>query len=72
MPRETTAESSEAVMASLIVIALVMIVAGVLVGAFIAISFAISRGHRVRSADLEGAGPGRQGTRPLTGSGRRG
>ena len=36
-------------MASLIVIALVMVVAGVLVGAFIAISIAIRRGDRVRS-----------------------
>ena len=36
-------------MASLIVIALVMVVAGVLVGAFIAVSIAIHRGNRVRS-----------------------
>jgi hypothetical protein len=36
-------------MASLIIIAIILVVAGILVGGFIAISLAISRGHRVRS-----------------------
>jgi hypothetical protein len=59
-------------MASLIVIALVMTVAGVLVGGFIAVSWAISRGHQVRSV-IWNVVPDRtgKGTRPLTGSGRR-
>ena len=43
-------------MASLIVIAVVVIVAGVLVGAFIAVAIAIHRGTR-QVRDLEGAGP---------------
>jgi hypothetical protein len=59
-------------MASLIVIALIMVVAGVLVGGFIAISVAISRGHRVRSV-IWNVVPDRigKGTRPLSGSSRR-
>jgi hypothetical protein len=59
-------------MASFIVIALVLTVAGVLAGGFIAISFAISRGHHVRSVIWKMQDHTGQGTRPLTGSGRRG
>jgi hypothetical protein len=59
-------------MASLIVIALVLTVAGVLAGGFIAISIAISRGHHVRSVIWKVQDHTGQGTRPLTGSGRRG
>jgi hypothetical protein len=59
-------------MASLIVIALVLTVAGVLAGAFIAISFAIRRGHHVRSVIWKLQDQTGPGTRPLTGSGRRG
>ena len=51
-------------MASLIVIALVLTVAGVLAGGFIAISFAISRGHHVRSVIWKRAGPYRPGHSP--------
>jgi hypothetical protein len=36
-------------MASLIVIAVILVLAGILFGGFIAISLAISRGHQVRS-----------------------
>ena len=59
-------------MASLIVIALVLAIAGVLTGGFFAISFAISRGHHVRSVIWKVQDQPGQGTRPLTGSGRRG
>jgi len=59
-------------MASLIVIALVLTVAGILAGAFIAVSFAISRGHHVRSVIWKVQDRTGRGTRPLTGSGRRG
>jgi hypothetical protein len=59
-------------MASLIVIALVLTVAGVLAGAFIAISFAIRRGHHVRSVIWKLQDQTGPGTRPLTGCGRRG
>jgi hypothetical protein len=59
-------------MASLIVIALVLTVAGVLTGGFFAISFAISRGRHVKSVIWKVQNQTGQGTRPLTGSGRRG
>lgn len=58
-------------MASLIVIALIAVVAGALLGAFFAVSIAINRGKRVRS--LIWGAPARPASkaRPLTGSGRR-
>jgi hypothetical protein len=59
-------------MASLIVIALVVTVAGVLGGAFIAISFAINRGHRVRSLIWQAPGQPAKSDQPLVDSGRRG
>lgn len=58
-------------MASLIVIAVVMVVTGVLVGGFIAVSVAISRGHRVRSVIWSAQERTGGDRRPLTGSGRR-
>ena len=58
-------------MASLIVIALVMVVAGVLAGAFIAISIAIRQGNRVRSLIWKVSDRPTQNSRPLTGSSRR-
>jgi hypothetical protein len=51
MLRETVArKSSEAVVASLIIIALVMAVAGVVFGAYVKICFAIRREDRVKGA----------------------
>jgi hypothetical protein len=58
-------------MASLIVIALVSVVAGVLVGAFIAVSIAIRRGNRVRSLIWRVPDRPVRDRRPLTGSGSR-
>ena len=58
-------------MASLIVIALVMVVTGVLVGAFIAVSIAIRLGKAVRSLIWTMPDRSTQNSRPLTGSGRR-
>jgi hypothetical protein len=58
-------------MASLIVIALVMVVAGVLVSAFIAVVIAIHRGSRVSSLIWKVQGQPARKLRPLTGSGRR-
>ena len=58
-------------MASLIVIAVVMGVAGALVSAFIAVVIAIHRGNRVRSLIWRVQGQPAQKPRPLTGSGRR-
>jgi hypothetical protein len=58
-------------MASLIVIALVMVVAGVLAGAFIAVSIAISRGRAVRSVIWNASDRIGRGTRPLAGASRR-
>ncbi|HEX4290857.1 MAG TPA: hypothetical protein VH021_18170 [Trebonia sp.] len=58
-------------MAGFIVIALVTVVAGVLVGAFIAVSIAIHRGNRVRSLIWRTPGRSVSNPRPLTGSGRR-
>jgi hypothetical protein len=58
-------------MASLIVIALVLTIAGALAGGFIAISFAISRGRRVRSVIWNVPDRTGQDARPLTGSSRR-
>jgi ABC-type arginine/histidine transport system permease subunit len=55
----------------IIVIALLMTVISVLVAAFIAVSFAISRGHRVRSVIWDRSDHPGQGTAPLTGSSRR-
>jgi hypothetical protein len=72
MPRETAAgKSAEAIMASLVVIAVIMTITGVVAGGFIAVSFAISRGHRVRSVIWNAPDRTGQGTRPLTGSSRR-
>jgi hypothetical protein len=49
--RETAAEKSpEAVMASLVIVALVTVAAGILLGAYCAICFAISREDRVRGS----------------------
>jgi hypothetical protein len=73
MPRKFAArKSSEAVMASLIVIALVITVAGVLAGAFFAISFAINRGDRVRSLIWQTPARPAESDRPLVDSSRRG
>jgi hypothetical protein len=58
-------------MASLIVIALVMTVTGVLATAFIAVSIAIRKGNRVRSLIWQASGRPTQNSRPLTGSSRR-
>ena len=58
-------------MASLIVIALVMVVTGVLVGAFIAVSIAIRQGNRVKSLIWKVADRPTLNSRPLTGSNRR-
>ena len=58
-------------MASLIVIALVMGVAGTLLSAFIAVAIAIHRGNRVRSLIWKVPDRPAQRPRPLTGSGRR-
>jgi hypothetical protein len=58
-------------MASLIVIALVMVVTGVLVGAFIAISIAIRQGNRVRSLIWKVSDQPTHNSRPLAGSSRR-
>jgi hypothetical protein len=58
-------------MASLIVIALVMVLTGVLAGTFIAISIAIRQGNRVRSLIWRVPDRPTQNSRPLTGSGRR-
>jgi hypothetical protein len=58
-------------MASLIVIAVVAGVAGVLVSAFVAVAIAIHRGNRVRSLIWKVEGRPAQKPRPLTGSGRR-
>ena len=59
-------------MASLIVIALVVTVAGVLAGAFFAISIAINRGHRVRSLIWQAPGQPAKSNRPLVDSSHRG
>ena len=58
-------------MASLIVIALVMIVTGVLVGAFIAVSITIRLGKGVRSLIWRMPDRPTLNSRPLTGSSRR-
>ena len=58
-------------MASLIVIALVMVVTGILVGAFIAVTIAIHLGHGVRSLIWRLPDRPTQNSRPLTGSSRR-
>lgn len=58
-------------MASLIVIAIVMGVAGALVSAFIVVVIAIHRGSRVRSLVWKVQGEPARERRPLTGSGRR-
>jgi hypothetical protein len=58
-------------MASLIVIAVVMGIAGALVSVFIAVAIAIHRGNRVRSLIWNVQGRPAQKPRPLTGSGRR-
>jgi hypothetical protein len=73
MPGETAArKNSEAFMASLIVIALVITVTGVLTGGFFAISVAINRGYRVRSLIWQTPGRPAKNDRPLVGSSRRG
>jgi hypothetical protein len=58
-------------MASLIIIAIVMGVAGALVSTFIAVVIAIHRGNRVRSLIWRVQGRPAQKPRPLAGSGRR-
>lgn len=72
VPQATAARrSSEAIMAGLVVVfALIMTITAALVGGFLAISFAISRGHRVRSVIWRRTDHPGQGTRPLTGSNR--
>jgi hypothetical protein len=57
--------------AFVVVFALIMIITGALFGAFIATSYAISRGHRVRSMIWRKSDQTGQPTRPLTGSSRR-
>jgi hypothetical protein len=57
--------------ASLIVIALVMVVTGILAGAFIAVTIAIHRGQGVRSLIWKLSDRPTQSYRPLTGSSRR-
>jgi len=57
--------------ASLIVIALVMVVTGALVGAFIAVSIAIRLGKAVRSLIWTVPDRSTPNARPLTGSSRR-
>jgi hypothetical protein len=64
-------EYGEAVVASLIVIALVMVVTGILVGAFIAVSIAIRLGQGVRLLIWRVPDRPTQNSRPLTGSSRR-
>jgi hypothetical protein len=64
-------EHREAVVASLIVISLVMVVTGILVGAFIAVSVAIRLGQGVPSLIWRVPDRPRQNSRPLTGSSRR-
>jgi hypothetical protein len=64
-------EWQEAEMASLIVIALVMVVAGILVTAFIAVSIAIHCGSPVRSLIWKAPDRPAPTSRTLTGSGRR-
>ena len=58
-------------MASLIVIAVVMVVACALVSAFVAVVIAIHRGNRVRSLIWKVQGRPAQNPRPLAGCGRR-
>ena len=58
-------------MASLIVIAVVMVVAGALFSAFVAVVIAIHQGNRVRSLIWKVQGRPTQKPRPLAGSGRR-
>jgi hypothetical protein len=58
-------------MASLIVIALVTVVTGALVGAFIAVSVTIRLGKRVGSLIWKVPDRPTQDSRPLTGSSRR-
>lgn len=59
-------------MASLVVVALVMTVAGVVVGVLVAISFAINRGDRVRSLIWQRPDEPAQSDRSLVDSSRRG
>jgi hypothetical protein len=58
-------------MASLIVIALLTTITGVLAGAFIAISIAIRQGNRVRSLIWKVSDRPTRNSRPLAGSSRR-
>ena len=69
--RRSSVEHGEAVVASLIVIALVTAVAGVLVGALIAVSIAIRLGNGVRSLIWTTPDRPTRNSRPLTGSSRR-
>jgi hypothetical protein len=57
--------------ASLIVIALVMVVTGILAGAFIAVTIAIHRGQGVRSLIWRVPDRPTRNSRPMTGSSRR-
>jgi hypothetical protein len=59
-------------MASLVVVALVMTVAGVVVGALVAISFAINRGYRVTSLIWQRPDESAKSDRSLVDSSRRG
>jgi ABC-type arginine/histidine transport system permease subunit len=71
--RVTVAQnSSEAVMASLVVIALAITTTGVVFGAFIAISFTIRREDRARTLSWDAPDRTAQNVRTLTGYTRRG
>jgi hypothetical protein len=59
-------------MASLVVIALVITVTGVLVGVFIAVSFTIRREDRARTLSWDAPDRTARGVRGLTGYTRRG
>ena len=58
-------------MASLVVVALVITVAGIAFGAFIAISFTIRREDRARTLSWDAPGRTARGVRGLTGYTRR-
>jgi uncharacterized membrane protein YdfJ with MMPL/SSD domain len=71
-PRETAAgKCLEAIMASLIVIALIVLVAVVLFGAFLRLSFAIGREDRRRTLGFDAPSRSAQAARTLVGVGRR-
>jgi len=73
MPRVIAAQkSSEAVMASLVVVALAITAAGIVAGAFITISFTIRREDRARTLSWDAPDRTARNVRTLTGYSRRG